>query len=111
MKKLKIIGVFFVILIILVIWIKLPTNLKYYNEIELGNNFAENIETYKQQNRQLPEEMDWNTLEGLNKSEAYETWWPTYQKIDDKQFTLTFIEGFDRPYLTYDSRTKKWEKK
>jgi hypothetical protein len=112
MRFLKIISIFFfTIFILLVVWIKLPNSLKYYNAIELGNKFAKNIETYNKQNKQLPEEMDWETLKRLNKSEVYETWWPTYQKSDEQNFTLTFIEGFDGPYLTYDSKTKKWEKK
>ena len=78
MRFLKIISIFFLtIFILLVIWIKLPISLKYYNAIELGNKFAKNIETYNKQNKQLPEEMDWKTLKRLNKSELYETWWPT----------------------------------
>jgi hypothetical protein len=33
---------------------------------------------------------------------------PEYQKINEKDFKLIFVKGFDGPYLTYNSKTKDW---
>lgn len=93
------------------IWFKLPFTIKYHSEIKYGNKFVENVVNYKRSRDSLPMENDWNKLEELNPIKPYESWWPTYHKIDDSTFTLTFMDSFDGPYLTYDSRTKNWQMK
>ncbi len=110
-NRLKIIFTELLTVIILVyIYINLPAPWVYYQEIKLGNEFAANIVKYKSTYHHLPDEEDWTTLQKLNPADNYKAWWPEYKKAGDTYFTLTFVEGFDPPYLTYDSRTKTWKK-
>ena len=51
------------------------------------------------------------TLKNLNTVKEYNEAYPAYQKISEDEFTLTFIQGFDGPYMTYYSKTKIWEMK
>ncbi|MDP4208270.1 MAG: hypothetical protein Q8928_05595 [Bacteroidota bacterium] len=112
MKILKIIGILILTVIgLLIVWVNLPTSILYYSEIKYGNEFVENIYNYKKQHGQFPKDNSWDTLKILNPLKPYETFYPEYHIIDKDNFSLTYIEGFDPPYLQYDTKSKKWEKK
>jgi DNA-dependent RNA polymerase auxiliary subunit epsilon len=112
MKIIKIIVAFSVVVFgLLIVWFLLPTSIKYHEEISSGNKFIDNIKQYQTKNGKLPNEDDWTTLSTLNPLKPYETFYPEYRKLNDNNFELTYIEGFDGPYLQYDTKTNKWEKK
>lgn len=96
---------------LIIMWFNLPINIRYANKIYCGNKFVENIRLYEKANKRLPNKDEWEVLEKLNPLKPYKTFYPDYLKIDDTNFVLTYLEGFDSPYLTYDSITKKWEMK
>lgn len=99
------------IILIILIWINLPIRVKYYKEITIGNNFAKNIREYNKRNKALPDRNNSELLMKLNPETGYEVFWPFYLPEDSVNFTLTFIEGFDGPYLTYDSKNDAWKVK
>lgn len=99
------------IIVLLFIWFNLPNSIIYYSEIKAGNQFAENLKNYKFKYGKLPENNNWDTLIKLNPLKPYETFYPEYRKIDENNFELVYVEGFDPPYLKYDTKEKKWEKK
>jgi hypothetical protein len=115
MKVVKTIGIGISLLILLLlVWFNLPFQLKYYEEIKAGNEFVKNIREYQVAYKMLPTEGDWNTLSKLNpltKNTGYtmDNFNPDYRIIGFDQFKLTFLEGFDGPYLTYDSNTDRWK--
>lgn len=83
------------------------------HKIDLGNKYISNIMHYWNENKKLPDEQERELHKKLNpdpKGEYLEAWsvWPAYKKTNSSGFTLTFVEGFDGPYLTYDSTTKIW---
>lgn len=94
----------------LVVWFNLPIEIRYYNKIRLGNQFVENIQQYHTHYGKLPDEDDWNTLPKLNPFHPYEAFYPEYRKIDEQHFTLTFVEGFDPPYVRFTTKTGKWSR-
>lgn len=100
-----------VIIGLIIVWILLPTTLKYHKEITLGNKFIDNIKKYHERNGRLPDENQWDSLAKLNPLKPYETFYPEYRRLDSNNFELTYIEGFDPPYLQYDTKTNKWVKK
>jgi len=102
---------FAILFIIRFIWIKMPLEIKYYVQIKQGNEFVKNINEFKRKNGKLPNENNWMLLSKLNPIKPYETFYPEYRIIDAQNFCLTFIEGFDPPYLQYNTRSKTWEKK
>ena len=112
MKALKIVTIGFLLIFILIaIWFNLPINVLYHSEIRAGNEFVVNVLKFKSQTGHLPKENDWVILEKLNPKKPYESFYPEYRILDQDNFSLTFIEGFDPPYLQYDTKGKKWEKK
>ncbi len=108
--KLLIIIASIVIIIIgsLMICSNLPISIFYYKEISNGDVFAKHIKQYQKENNKLPDQMDWETLQKLNPLKPYNEIYPDYKKIDDSSFMLSYIVGFDGPYLTYETKTKKW---
>lgn len=100
-----------VILLVLVIftWIKLPFEFKYQGKIKSGDVFANNLIKFKKENGFLPMPTDWKTLEKLSPLKPYNESKPQYDKLNGNHFILIFVEGFDPPYLFYDSRVKVWK--
>lgn len=84
----------------LVVYINLPVHLKYYVKIKQGNVLVNNIENYQKEFNKLPESQDYVLLEKLQFSNKHNYTQPEYQKINDKAFRLTYISGFNCPYLT-----------
>lgn len=78
------------------------------SDIDFGNELVSKIEQFKTENNRLPETDDWKVLDELGfKTEMLGTD-PTYQKINQKEFELIFLEGFDGPYLVYNSKSNEW---
>ena len=110
MKKiLKISGLGIIALIILyLIWIKLPFTINRHSDIKLGNRIIDQIESYRETNG-LPESKDWETLKKFGFIDHLDFLEPEYQKLNDDYYQLVFIEGFDGPYLMWTSKDKKWK--
>lgn len=99
-----------ILLLGLIIWFKLPFEYKYKAEINYGNSLVKNIEQYKIENKKLPEEGDWETIKELNFDfNELGTTSPEYVLINENEFELVFVEGFDPPYLFYNSKEEKWK--
>lgn len=92
--------------VLLIGYNKLPIEITRGNEISLGNELIAKIQDYKSKNSQLPSTDDWQTLEqiGFQKSGTA----PSYQKISNDEYELIYLEGFDAPYLLYNSKSNKW---
>ena len=111
MKK-SIVG-FLILTIFLIgsitIYWNLPFEITRKSDIKFGNSIIENIEKYKKQNNKLPFENDWKTLEKLGfKTEELGTK-PSYETDDKGNYQLIYLEGFDGPYLMWNSTEKKWK--
>lgn len=109
MKKTLIISISIIILIILSITIywNLPIEVTRKSDIKLGNELIDKIDAYKKHYGKLPEVNDWQTLEklGFKKDESAN---PIYTADTDGNYELVYIEGFDGPYLMWNSQEKKW---
>lgn len=103
--------IFLIVLLIPILWIgynKLPIEITRRKDIKFGNELIIKIQDYKNRYSQLPSSDDWKTLKLLGfKTEMLGTD-PTYQKISNDEFELIYFEGFDGPYLIYNSILKKW---
>lgn len=108
MKVIRIIlGVFIGIILLWIIWINLPVKYNRVTEIKLGNQIIEKIESSK---KELPENNDWEKLNEYGIYQEYEIGKPEYKKINDNEFEIIFVEGFDPPYLIWNSSERKWKK-
>jgi len=109
MKKTIIIIVSILLLIIIsfTIYWNLPIEITRKSDIEYGNKLIQNIGTYQKTNGKLPENNDWKTLEklGFKKEDSGKN--PDY-KTDNTSFELIYNDGFDGPYLIWNSNEKKW---
>ncbi len=100
-----------IVLLIPILWFgynKLPIEITRRKDIKFGSELIVKIQDYKNRNSQLPSTDDWQTLEQFGfKMEMLGTD-PSYQKISNDEYELIYLEGFDGPYLLYNSQSKKW---
>jgi len=116
MKYVKGIVVFLFLLIVvpLIFYLGLkllPNSVRYHEEIKYGNQYVERLLQYKQTQGNLPESTDYEILQELNPEPSKELFYPQYDKIDELNFSLTYIIGFDGPYFTYNTLDKEWKLK
>ena len=108
-KIIKIIGLFLGLTVILyVTWFNLPVTINRYSDIKFADKIIEKIEEYKK-SKGLPESDDWETLKKFGFKEHADFLVPEYQKINKDNYELRFIEGFDGPYLLWNSKERKWK--
>jgi hypothetical protein len=94
---------------LLVIWWNLPLSINRYSDINFGNEIILKIESYQKANG-LPENDDWKTLMKFGFNENLLGLEPEYSKLDNNTFEIIFLEGFDGPYLMWNSKERKWKK-
>jgi len=108
-KILKIIGVLALgTIICLITWLNLPVTINRYYDIKFSNEIIQKIEDYKKTNG-LPKTDDWETLKQFGFRDKIDYLEPTYQKLNDDAFELIFVEGFDGPYLLWNSKEREWK--
>jgi len=109
-KTIKIIGLLFGLTVILyVTWLNLPVTINRYSDIKYADKIIDQIEEYKK-SKGLPESDDWETLKKFGFKDHVDFLVPEYQKINNDNYELRFIEGFDGPYLLWNSKDRKWKK-
>jgi hypothetical protein len=110
MKKIGITILTFFILIVggYFIWWNLPLSINRSSDIKLGEHIIQNIESYQKQNG-LPDNNDWETLRKFGFREKINSLQPEYRKLNETEFELVYDEGFDGPYLMWNSTEKKWK--
>ncbi|HEY4628368.1 MAG TPA: hypothetical protein VIH02_03720 [Flavobacterium sp.] len=96
-------------ILLLIIWWNLPVSINRYSDINFGNEIIYKIEAYKKANG-LPENNDWKTLKKFDFRENMVGFEPEYSKLDNETFEIIFLEGFDGPYLMWNSKERKWKK-
>ena len=62
----------------------------------------------KEKNR-LPETNEWNKLIELGFKQRGDLLIPDYQKLNDTAYQIVYLEGFDGPYLNWNSFDKEWK--
>lgn len=110
MKKIALTILTFFILIVgsYFIWWNLPLSINRSSDIKLGEHIIQNIESYQKQNG-LPDNNDWETLKKFGFRDRIDFLQPEYSKLNENEFELIFLEGFDGPYLMWNSTEKKWK--
>ncbi len=68
-----------------------------------------NIKEYEKLNNTLPESNNWKTLTKFGFINETLGTKPAYEKINDNEFELIYLYGFDGPYLLYNSKSEKWK--
>jgi hypothetical protein len=90
------------------VWLNLPVAVKRCSDIKFGNDLISNIYEYKKQHG-LPATNDWKTLTQLGFKQRGDLLIPDYQKLSETTFELVYLEGFDGPYLLWNSLDKQWK--
>ena len=91
-------------------WINAPMEFLKRNEIKRGNELVLAIENYLANENRLPNNGEWDKLKAIGLTEKeINTSYPEYQKIDSSTFELIYVEGFDPPYLIWNSNERKWK--
>ena len=111
MKKIIIGFVIIITFLILsfLIYLNLPFEITRKSDIDYGNSLIENIEKYKKKNNRLPINNDWKTLEELGFKTETLGKKPSYETDNKGNYELIYLEGFDGPYLMWNSVEKNWK--
>jgi hypothetical protein len=111
MKKiaLGILVVFILPIGVYILWWNLPITINRSSDIKLGEQIIEKIEAY-QKHKGLPDSNDWETLRKFGFRDKIEFLEPVYRKLNEDNFELIYVEGFDGPYLMWTSKERKWKK-
>jgi len=67
------------------------------------------IEDYREAHGRLPDSRDHEVMKNLG-FELRAGWHPDYQVVEKGSYRVTILEGFDGPYWTYDSFSKRWRR-
>lgn len=97
------------IFISLIVYFNLPFEMTRKQDIKFGNELVEKIENYRSKYSQLPLDNDWELFEQLGFRIKMLGTDPSYSKITNDEYELIYFEGFDGPYLLYNSKEKKWK--
>ena len=110
MKKTLKIALVLVLVAILAVftWFHLPFTIMRRSDIKKGNAIVVKLDHSFKSSHQLPEAGDWKALQDLGFSMGDIGTQPDYKKLSDSTYELIFLEGFDGPYLTYRSVSRKW---
>jgi len=79
-----------------------------HNDIEFANKIISKIDIYQTTN-ELPESNNWEILKLFGFKDNKDFLSPEYTKIDANTYELVFVEGFDGPYLMWNSEERKWK--
>ena len=111
MKKIALGLLTFFILVIggYFMWWNLPLTINRSSDIKLGEQIIESIESYQKQNG-LPDNNDWETLRKFGFRDKIDFLQPEYCRLDSTTYELIYIEGFDGPYLMWNSKERVWKK-
>nr|WP_321485566.1 hypothetical protein [uncultured Draconibacterium sp.] len=111
MKK-TLLKILVVILLIPILWVgynKLPIEITRHSDIRLGNELVSKIRNFQSMHDRLPEPDSSQVLLDLGFKRGFLDVEPAYQKINDSEFEIIYLEGFDGPYLLYNSKIDKWK--
>lgn len=110
MKKalITIASIILLIIISFTIYWNLPVEITRKSDIEFGNKIIQNIEAYQKTSGKLPENGDWKTLKKLGFTLKDSVSYLDYTTDHKGNFELTYLEGFDGPYLLWNSTERKW---
>lgn len=110
MKKLIFAIITFLVILagIYIIWWNLPLTVIRSTDVKLGEEIINKIENHKKTNG-LPDNQDWETLRSFGFRDKIDFLQPEYNRIDSETFELIYIEGFDGPYLMWNSKERIWK--
>lgn len=110
MKKILILLISLVALLMIsvtVYW-NLPIEITRKSDIEKGNKIIQNIKGYEKKFDRLPENSDYKALENLGLHHEDSRVYLDYKTDNKGNFELTYLDGFDGPYLLWNSQEGKW---
>ncbi|MEJ5317480.1 MAG: hypothetical protein WHS63_10770 [Tenuifilum sp.] len=111
MKKLLLYSIIIITVLIsaTTIYLNLPFEITRKSDIRKGNELIERIEEYKEKEKKLPDDKDFETLEKLGFKTDLIATKPLYTKNDNGEYEIVYSEGFDGPFLIWNSNEKIWK--
>lgn len=102
------VSTLFLIIISFIIYWNLPIEITRKSDIEFGNKIIKNIYEYQNFHGKLPKNDDWKTLKKLGLKIEDSIFYLDYTTNNKGSFELTYLEGFEGPYLLWSSKERKW---
>lgn len=99
---------FCIIALLMVAYVNLPMEWRRYKDIRVGNKLITQVANYQQKNHRLPENQETSILLQLGFHQNKQGWQPNYRKLNAQNFQIIYVDGYDAPYLAWDSANKTW---
>lgn len=111
MKRIVYILIIIVILLPItwLVYVLLPFEITRKSDITFGNTLVNKIKDYKEEHTSLPPANDWQLLESIGFKLSELGTEPVYNRINNNEYELIYPDGFDGPYLLYNSKENKWK--
>ncbi len=99
----------FIFVIIGVGYFYLPLEWRRHKDIQHGNHLISQIINYQTNHHALPETDDEKTLTqlGFKKRDKF-GWQPAYIKQNENSFEIIYQDGYEAPYLYWQSDEQQW---
>jgi hypothetical protein len=87
----------------------LPWRLRFWNWMTLrdGAAIVANVERFRQEHGRLPDASNGGELSALGFELGAVAEYPLYS-VQGGGYEITYVEGFDGPYIVYSSSAKEW---
>ena len=97
------------IILIALAYTHMPLEWRRHKDIELGKTISANIENYRRQHGRLPAAGNEAELKALGFLHTKaQGWQPGYRPNGAGGYRLIYDEGYDPPYLLWDSQEQQW---
>ena len=97
------------IILIALAYTHMPLEWRRHKDIELGERINANIERYRQEHGRLPDQNDTAGLKALGFLHTKaQGWQPGYRPDGAGGYRLIYDDGYDPPYLLWDSQEQQW---
>lgn len=107
-KPVKILIGMILFLVVIIVSREVYVAVDKSRKIALGEKIIENLDHYSARNG-LPRNDDYPTLQKLGFSDNADYFEPEYSRLGNDAYELIFIEGFDGPYLMWNSEERIWK--
>ena len=87
----------------------LPWEFQYWNwmDIKSGNAIIANLEQFHREHGRLPDQYNQSEMAALGFEPNAVAYNPLFS-AQGSDYEITYVHGFDGPYIVYSSHTKKW---
>jgi hypothetical protein len=99
-------AIFITIVVVLFVAWRIAIKFDRNRKVQIGNAIVLRMAKYRKSHL-LPRDNNWRLLDSLGFDT--ETSRPEYDRLSNDEYEIVFVDGFDGPYLLWNSKEKVWK--